>query len=408
MTTGVDRDRSHESIINDTLARFLRERCSLSAVAETLHDGRRPDIIVRLLEGPVILEIELEPALTVEADALSRLGMEIGGRKVQNVFSVTVPGRLRSTSQQHLYARMAGATLVWQEWRIDGLAKPERRARYGEVMRLYRGDGQRTTRHAPAQAVGPGRPHGAADRIALARKKWASAAPIPTDPEHPARRWLAARHLWRPDLQLPPSVRWLEASGGPSVGGLLAAFAPPGHGQPSGVQLVSVDGDGRPAPDRAGPTGLAKRSIGVMRGAVCVLGLPDAVSGVNVAEGLADVLALASRLPWPAICTGGSGGFKNHDLARWLAGLGAVHVWADLDEPDGIEAAGVLAGRVVVLGGVSWIERVGVGADPREAGAPFPPLDAAAVESYAGDLERDGLPTWEARRLASVICAKLE
>ena len=291
---------------------------------------------------------------------------------------------------------------------IDGLAKPERSARYGEVMRLYRGDGQRTTRHAPAQAVGPGRPHGAADRIALARKKWASAAPIPTDPEHPARRWLAARHLWRPDLQLPPSVRWLEASGGPSVGGLLAAFAPPGHGQPSGVQLVSVDGDGRPAPDRAGPTGLAKRSIGAMRGAVCVLGLPDAVSGVNVAEGLADVLALASRLPWPAICTGGSGGFKNHDLARWLAGLGAVHVWADLDEPDGIKAAGVLAGRVVVLGGVSWIERVGVGADPGEAGAPFPPLDAAAVESYAGDLERDGLPTWEARRLASVICAKLE
>ena len=143
---------------------------------------------------------------------------------------------------------------------IDGLAKPERRARYGEVMRLYRGDGQRTTRHAPAQAVGPGRPHGAADRIDLARKKWASAAPIPTDPEHPARRWLAARHLWRPDLQLPPSVRWLEASGGPSGGGLLAAFAPPGHGQPSGVQLVSVDGDGRPAPDRAGPTGLAMRS----------------------------------------------------------------------------------------------------------------------------------------------------
>ena len=224
---------------------------------------------------------------------------------------------------------------------IDYLAETERRARYGEVMRLYRGDGRRTTRYAPSQAVGPGRPHGAADRIALARKKWASAAPIPTDPEHPARRWLAARHLWRPDLQLPPSVRWLETSGGPSVGGLLAAFAPPGHGQPSGVQLVSVDGDGRPAPDRAGPTGLAKRSIGVMRGAVCVLGLPDAVSGVNVAEGLADVLALASRLPWPAICTGGSGGFKNHDRARWLASPGAVHVWADLDEPDGIKAAGV-------------------------------------------------------------------
>ena len=125
MTTATDSDRSHESIINDTLARFLRDRCGLSAVAETLHDGRRPDIIVRLAAGPVILETELEPALTVEADALSRLGMEIDGQRVQNVFAVTVPERLRSVSQQHLYQRMAGATLVWQEWRIDGTSGPK-------------------------------------------------------------------------------------------------------------------------------------------------------------------------------------------------------------------------------------------------------------------------------------------
>ena len=51
--------------------------------------------------------------------------MEIGGQKVQNVFAVTVPGRLRSTGQQHLYERMAGATLVWQEWRIDGTSGPK-------------------------------------------------------------------------------------------------------------------------------------------------------------------------------------------------------------------------------------------------------------------------------------------
>ena len=130
----------------------------------------------------------------------------------------------------------------------------------------------------------------------LVRKKWASSAPIPTDSKHPARRWLAARHLWRPDLQLPPSVRWLQAEGPPSVGGLLAAFAPPGQLEPSGVQLVSVDVDGRPAPDIDGPDGLAMRSIGAMRGAVCVLGMPAADRGVNVAEGLDDALALAARL----------------------------------------------------------------------------------------------------------------
>ena len=111
MTSGSNKDRSHESIINEALARVLRERSGLTADAETLHDGKRPDILVRLPEGPVILEIELEPALTVEADALSRFGMEIDGHKVQSVFAITVPDRLRSVGQRHLFERMAGATL---------------------------------------------------------------------------------------------------------------------------------------------------------------------------------------------------------------------------------------------------------------------------------------------------------
>ena len=124
MTTSPTKDRSHESIINDTLARLLRERSGLSTAAETLQGGKRPDIIVRLSEGPVILETEFEPALTVEADALSRLGISLDGHRVQNVFAITVPARLRSTSQQHLYQRLATSTLAWQEWRIDGTSGP--------------------------------------------------------------------------------------------------------------------------------------------------------------------------------------------------------------------------------------------------------------------------------------------
>ena len=124
MTTSSD-DRSHESIINDALARFLRERCNLaSAAAETLRAGKRPDIVVRLAEGPVVVETEVEPARTVEADALSRLGMDIGGQEVQNVFAVAVPENLRSTSQRHLYERIATSPLRWQEWRIDGTSGP--------------------------------------------------------------------------------------------------------------------------------------------------------------------------------------------------------------------------------------------------------------------------------------------
>ena len=50
--------------------------------------------------------------------------MNIDGQRVQNVFAITIPGRLRSTSQRHLDQRLATATLVWQEWRIDGTSGP--------------------------------------------------------------------------------------------------------------------------------------------------------------------------------------------------------------------------------------------------------------------------------------------
>lgn len=126
MTTQSGSDRSHESVINDTLARILRDRLGFSAVAEALVDGRRPDIIVRPPQAaPVILEIELEPARTVHADALSRLGMELDGEKVQNVFAVTVPARLRTVDQQHLFDRLEAATLQWQEWRSDCTSGPK-------------------------------------------------------------------------------------------------------------------------------------------------------------------------------------------------------------------------------------------------------------------------------------------
>ena len=65
-------------------------------------------------------------------------------------------------------------------------------------------------------------------------------------------------------------------------------------------------------------------------------------------------------------------------------------MWADLDEPGGLDAARILAGRLVGLGGLPSIERVGAGADTGVAGAGFAPLDAAAVVAYAADLERDG------------------
>lgn len=127
MTSIGQGDRSHESIINDVLTRLLREEVGLDAVAETLHGGRRPDIVARLPAGPVVIEVEIKPAPTVDADALARLGMEIDGQKVQNVFAVTVPGLIRSVAQARMYERMAATRLEWREWRADGSAGPMHR-----------------------------------------------------------------------------------------------------------------------------------------------------------------------------------------------------------------------------------------------------------------------------------------
>ncbi len=117
-------DRSREEVINVHLARLLRVRLGLNTAAETLRGGAWPDIIVRRADGPVVIETELEPARTVDADALSRLGLEIDGHPVQIAFAVTVPGQLRQVDQSQLDQRLMTANLEWREWRLDGTSGP--------------------------------------------------------------------------------------------------------------------------------------------------------------------------------------------------------------------------------------------------------------------------------------------
>lgn len=117
-------DRSREEVINVHLARLLRVRLGLHTAAETLRGGAWPDIIVRRADGPVVIETELEPARTVDADALSRLGLEIDGHPVQIAFAVTAPGQLRHVDQGQLDQRLTTANLEWREWRLDGTSGP--------------------------------------------------------------------------------------------------------------------------------------------------------------------------------------------------------------------------------------------------------------------------------------------
>ena len=93
-------------------------------------------------------------------------------------------------------------------------------------------------------------------------------SPFPNSPDHPARLWLAARHLWRPELPVPSAVRWIGTSylhkdfkGAGAVIAMAAAPAAWTEAWPNlpdltSVQLVYVAEDGTPARDR----GLTKRT----------------------------------------------------------------------------------------------------------------------------------------------------
>ena len=41
---------------------------------------------------------------------------------------------------------------------------------------------------------------------------WSATEAIPTDAAHPARRWFANRHLWRPEVEAPARVPWWHCS----------------------------------------------------------------------------------------------------------------------------------------------------------------------------------------------------
>ena len=208
--------------------------------------------------------------------------------------------------------------------------------------------------------------------VAKARRLWARSQPVPLDASHPARRWAAARPLWPPGELWPEAVRWLPH---PDGGSLVAAFAPVQDWRtahppvPTGVQLVHLDGEGRPRKDRGG---LGKRSRGTMTGAVCVTGGPlDAAPAVHVAEGLADALAVAAREDGPALASAGTAALSR--LAPALAALAVpVLVWPDGDPP-GRNAAGRLVADLRRLGAVAALAAVPDGLDPAALAGPFTP-----------------------------------
>ena len=198
--------------------------------------------------------------------------------------------------------------------------------------------------------------------------------PIPALEQHPARRWLARRALWRADADLAPWLRWLGADAladmgsivppGPGMAGAIVAPAAPlaawmaaavdadwPRRAVTGCQLVNVAPDGGPADDARE---LSKRSYDRLADAVTVAGLIDLRAGVTVAEGLADGLALAARYRPAAVVTLGTGAARSAVTVDALATLAAVTLYPDAD-PAGQSAADALADALALRGLGAWV-----------------------------------------------------
>ena len=318
-----------------------------------------------------------------------------------------------------------------QDSRPGAPGRPESRPTMIVCTRDHRGANTAGNSATTPQEQASGPDPDVLERIRRARSWWEASQPVPTSPEHPARRWLANRKLWRPELPLPAAVRWAPAAGQHTGAGSIVALAAqpvawaaawPELPNVAAVQLVHVDAQGQPALDR--PTqdgGLAKRTIGQAQGAAVVLGnpqLPEASAPVHVAEGLADALALASRHEGTAIAALGTSGMMDGLLAQWLAdaALGA-RVHADTDEakqgrpPAGRRAAATLMLAVRDAGGEALIVTPEQGfkdfADEAAAGPDFGPLPEGWPD-YARTLsETTTWPRWEIARVATIILQEL-
>ena len=277
----------------------------------------------------------------------------------------------------------------------------------------------------PERTVPPSK--NAPDTLQRARQDWQNSQPIPMDADHPARRWLAARNLWWPELPLPRAVRWLpRASRWPQhehVGAVVSLAAAPRHWQETWSKLpplecllyVFVDRDGRPVLDRPEASGgRDKRSRGPQLGTVVVLGdpRPGDSCGLALAEGLADALALASRGMDTAVQAVGTSGLKNlaDRETEWLSEWASVTVWADKD-PEGQGARGAAEVRLA-LQRSSRAPPVSAQTvpsadhkDPADAAASAPllPLNLPLVRQVTReDMREHGRPLWEAARQSAI------
>ena len=248
--------------------------------------------------------------------------------------------------------------------------------------------------------------------------------PIADAHDHPIRAWMRRRNLWRPELPLPPSLRWIAAdapvfrrthSGAGAIAFPLAPVSAwrasyPATPSPAAVQLVCIDAEGERA-DYENSQGkrVDKPKFGNARLAVWTIG---DVRGdrVLVCEGSADALALAARETDPVIATLTT----PRPPTAWrdeLSVFDFVTLWPDMDKQDemgrraGLDAAVALARARKLAGQSIEVMGVDIGKDAADAAreAPLGSIDTEELRKFAQELETEGMIRFEALRYASTL-----
>ena len=238
---------------------------------------------------------------------------------------------------------------------------------------------------------------------------------IPSDPEHPSRRWLKRFNVWLPSPAILPSgVRWLDEQLSSRAGSLIGGAAPPeawikawpDMPTPTGVQKVRVGYEGEPVEDSGG---LNKRSQGNLSNACLMLGdpRPKHSCGIVVVEGLKDGLAVASRRPETVLVLFGTAGWRSEAIAEYAMSFSRIVMAYDRDVP-GRDAARKLWSNMELRSAMNG-ERLLMyklempdGLDPADVAGRQPVLTSGTdVErEMAYELHQRGLPVWEACRQA--------
>ena len=322
--------------------------------------------------------------------------------------------------------------LVMREERLDKAGALEWLVQHGFLRRRADNTGNANYRtrgdfaHASERAARRSSSTGTPDRGASDSLRWirGQILPIADAAVHPIRAWMHRRNLWRPELPLPSSLRWVPAdapvfrgthSGAGAIALPLASIESwrasyPETPPPSAVQLICIDADGNRADyensqgnrvdkPKFGNARLAVWSIGDIRG-----------DSVTVCEGAADALALAARDPDPVLATLTT----PRPALAWreaLSVFSGVTLWPDMDELDekgrrpGLDSVVALAQARKLNGQSVDVMGVDIGKDAADAAheAPLGIINSEELARFARDLKAEGMTDFEALRYASTL-----